>query len=322
MKKILGVLSALTLSLNAAEEGGTINTSFSLTGDFAYFKREQGNNHKLLIDSSTTNCNCRFPSCNSRHLVHEFSFEPGFKIAATYFTEHSVWDLTYLWLNNWEESCTRTSPGALIFSVKNPGITNDFNGADFGKAEYSSQFQNCELNYYRYVTSRFENYFASAYLLGLRYMTLRETLDVAFTNGPNTSSYKVHVMNHIPALQVGGLFAWRPTSTFTWDLIMIVGVGFDIGEQKTFLGDLNNTVTVRDYEKSGFSTPLVTEASVRLSYQPLNYFNVHAAYQFIYLNGIALAPDQLVKSSSNDHVYRKIGQALIHGVTAGVTWSF
>lgn len=322
MKKCFVLFTALTLSLHATEDGGTPNTSFSLTGDFAYFKREQGNDRKLLIDSSTTNCNCRFPSCKTKHLVHNFNFEPGFKIAATYFTDQVVWDLSYLWLNNWEKSCSRTSPEALIFSVSNPGITNDFNGADLGQAEYSSEFQNCELNFLRYNSSRFENYFTSAYLVGIRYMSLREALDVAFTKDSNRSSYKVHAMNHIPAIQVGGLLAWRPTKTMTWDLILMAGIGFDAGKQKTFLGDLNNTVTIRDYEESGFSTPLVTEGSIRLTYQPASYFNIHAAYQFIYLNGVALAPDQLVKSSRADHVYRAIGAPLIHGVTAGLTWSF
>lgn len=322
MKRTVALISALTLSLHATEEGGTLNTSFSITGDFAYFKREQGNDHKLIIDSSTTDCSCHFPSCKTKGLVHDFKFQPGFKVAATYFTDQVVWDLSYLWLNNWEKSCSRTSPGALIFSVKNPGITNDFDGADYGEAKYSCDFQNCELNFFHYNASRFENFFTSAYLVGLRYMSLKEALDVSFTNGSNRSSYKVHAMNHIPAIQVGGLLAWRPTKTITWDIILMAGVGFDAGEQKTYLGDLNNTVTVRDYEESGFSTPLVTEGSVRLTYQPASYVNFHAAYQFIYLNGVALAPDQLVKSNSTDHVYRAIGAPLIHGLTAGLTWSF
>lgn len=322
MKKSLLITSLATLSLGAAFDERELENAFSLTTDFAYFKREREHNHKLIIDSASTDCSCRFPSCRTKKLVHEFPFEPGFKVAMTYTTHHSVWDLSYLWLKEWEKGCSKESPGALIFSVKNPGITNDFNGADTGNAEYSSEFQNCELNYFRYSTPPRMDYFSTAYLLGLRYMSLRESLDVSFTKVENRSSYKVHVMNHIPAVQVGGLFAWNPTKTISWDLIGMVGVGFDVGEQKTFLGDLNNTVTVRDYEENGFSTPLVLEASLRLGYQPTSYLNVHVAYQLIYLNGVVLAPDQLVKSNSPNHVYRKIGAPLYHGLTAGVSWSF
>ena len=315
-------MSVLTLSLNASQDDGTLTNAFSMAVDFAYFKREQGHNHKLIIDNSSTDCSCHFRSCKTKGLVHDFPFEPGFKVDVAYTTDHSVWDFSYLWLPEWEKSCSRTIPGSLIFSVKNPGITSDFNGADHGTAEYSSDFQNCELNYFCYSTPRHREYFSTAYLLGLRYMSLRESLDVSFTKGSNKSSYKVRTMNHIPALQVGGLFAWNPMRTITWDLIGMVGMVFDAGEQKTSLSDRNNSVMVRDYEESGFSTPLVVEGMLRLTYQPKTYLNVHVAYQFVYLNGVLLAPDQLVKSNSDAHVYRDIGAPLFHGFTTGLTWSF
>jgi hypothetical protein len=322
MKKSLCMMGFVALSLEAAFDERELENSFSFTADFAYFKREEGNNHKLIIDNSTTDCSCHYRSCDTKKLVHDFPFEPGFKVAVTYTTHHTVWDLSYLWLQNWEKECHRDSPGSLIFSVKSPGITYDFNGADTASAEYSSDFQNCELNYYRYSRPPRRDYFSTAYLIGLRYMSLRESLDVSFARASNRSSYRVHAMNRIPAFQVGGLFAWNPTKTITWNFVGMVGVGFDVGEQKTYLGDLNNTVNVRDYEEKGFSTPLVVEASIQLGYQPTSYLNIHAAYQFIYLNGVALAPDQLVKSNSTAHVYRAIGAPLYHGLTAGISLSF
>lgn len=315
-------MSALTLSLSAKEDNWVLNNSFTLYGDFAYFKREQSHKHKLVIDNSATDCNCRYRNCGAQELVHHFGFEPGFKVGATYITHHTVWDLSYLWINPWEAHCSKSKPGSIIFSVTNPDITTDFNGADTGTADYHSQFQNCELNFFRYITPSHADYFSSAWMLGLRYISLRESLDISFTNGANRSSYKVHAMNHIPALQLGGVIAWNPTSTLSWDLLLKVGMGFDAGEQKTFLGDLNNTVIVRDYEKSGFSIPLITEAGIIFSYQPLPYLNLHAAYQFIYLNGVVLAPDQIVKSSNNNPYYRANGAPLIHGLTAGLGWSF
>jgi hypothetical protein len=320
--KLFFLSSLCTLSLFGAEDDWALNNSFTLYGDFAYFKREQSHKHKLVIDSSTTDCNCRFPSCNAVGLVRNFDFEPGFKAGATYMTRHTVWDFFYLWINPWEGHCLRSAPRSLIFSVKNPGITADFNKADEGSAHYTSQFQNCELNFFRYVTVRHGDYFSSAWMVGLRYMNLRESLDISFIKEGRKSSYKVHTMNHIPTPQIGGLIAWNPTSKLSWDLLFKVGVGFDAGEQKTFLGDLNNTVVVRDDEKSGFSTPFLAEAGITLSYQPLSYLNLHAAYQVIYLSGVALAPDQLVKSSHHTPRYRANGAPLIHGLTAGLGWSF
>lgn len=323
MKKTLFLLSALTLSLSAKEDNWVLNNSFVFYGDFAYFKREGAHKHKLVIDNSTTlTCNCRFPSCGTKHLAHQFGFEPGFKVGATYMTHHTAWDVSYLWLHPWKSECSKSGSGSIIFSVSNPGITTDFDGADRGEAEYHSQFQNGELNFFRYLSARHSDRFYSAWMAGLRYINLRESVDVSFEKGSNRSSYQVHTTNHIPTLQVGADIAWNPTSTLSWDLLLKVGLGFDIGEQNTFLGDINNTVIVRDYEKSGFSFPLVTEAGIILSYQPLSCLNLHVAYQMIYLNGVALAPDQIVKSSNHGPYYNADGAPLIHGLTAGLGWSF
>lgn len=316
MKKTLLMMTAAAFSLGAAEYDKVLDNSFTLTGDFAYFLREDGSQHKVVIDKSND------ARCSTKTLVKKFDFEPGFKVAATYLTDHSVWDLSYLWLQEWKSDCSRSNPRTIDFSERTSALSSDFNNADHGSVDYHSQFQNAELNYYRYAYSRHEDYFSAAYLLGVRYMNLKESLDIGFIKRSSKSSYKIHTSNHIPAVQVGGLVAWNPTKKITWDVIGMAGVGFDMGEQKTFVGDENNTVAVRHYEESGFSTPLVVEGLIRLGYQPAAFVNLHIAYQFIYLNGVALAPDQIVKSASHKHVYRAIGYPLFHGLTAGIAWSF
>ena len=323
MKRALLLLNSATGLLYAAEDKWELNNVFTLYGDYACFRRELALKHGLVIDSSKSDCNCQFQRCTTKEIVHRFGFESGFKVGSTYMTHHTVWDVFYLWLPPWHAHCDKeSSTGSLIFSVKHPDMTEDFDGADRGRAEYTSQFQNTELDFYRYSAPRHGDIFAAAWMVGLRYMSVRESVDIALTKGSNTSSYKVHTENHIPAVQVGGLIGWNPTRQISWDMVVKVGVGFDWGEQKTRLGDLNNTVVVRDYEKSGFSTPLVAEAGITLSYQPTSFLDLHVAYQAIYLNGVALAPDQLVKKRGGEHVYRAIGAELIHGVTAGIGWSF
>lgn len=119
MKKTLFMMSVLTLSLNASQDDGTLTNAFSMAVDFAYFKREQGNNHKLVIDNSKTDCSsCHFSSCKAKGLVHDFPFEPGFKVDVNYTTEHSVWDFSYLWLPKWEKSCSGQVLELLFFPLK------------------------------------------------------------------------------------------------------------------------------------------------------------------------------------------------------------
>ena len=233
MQKSLFLLSCLASCLQAVGNSELTENAFSLRGDFAYFKREQGSQHKLIIDSAISDCSCHYKSCTTKELLHHVPFEPGFSVGVSYTTGHSVWDLSYLWIRDWKEDCSRSSAtNSLIFSVQNPGITSDFYGASEGRAKFSCLFQNCVLNYVRYPEMRYSNYFSSAYVLGIRYMNLDENLTVSMTKGSNTSSYVVRARNHIPALQVGGLIAWIPTRTISWDLIGMVGVGLDSGYQK------------------------------------------------------------------------------------------
>lgn len=309
MKKIVPLVGLALGSLYGIEKepDAILNNSFTVAGDFAYFRREQGENHVLLTDLGLNG------RCKTRSLISKMGFEPGFKVAATYTTDHSVWDLSYLSINEWSSKCSRENR-EMIFLFH--GDFQLLEGADKGVAKYGSSFHNAELNYYRYVSPRHGEYFSAAYLLGLRYMTLRESLNIALKFREDKTSYKVHTSNRIPAAQVGGLIAWNPTERLTWDLIGMVGMGFDWGDQKSRFGN------VIDYKKTGFSTPLVVEGIIRLGYQPASFINLHIAYQFIYLNGVILAPDQLAKNGSTKHVYRDGGDPLFHGLTAGVGWSF
>jgi hypothetical protein len=79
---------------------------------------------------------------------------------------------------------------------------------------------------------------------------------------------------------------------------------------------------LRDYQVSRFSLPLVVGGALSLTYQPWRFINLHGAYELIYLNGIALAPDQMNKSSSKEHRVRSFGKALIHGATLGIMFTF
>lgn len=322
-KNLLIACSLLTLQLFSYEGEKSF---FAIWGDFAYFRRAMGHSRRLITDEGhghLNSCNrCKFEHYDSRKLVHEFDYEPGFQVGVAYTTHRSIVEAKYLWIENWESSCHKNDTGLLFFSESNPNFTNDFSKADRASAHYHSQFQNAETNYFWYYTPRREEYFSAGWLAGLRYINLRENLKIEFHKGSNESSYRIHVWNHMPVVQAGGVIVWNPTSTLSWDFTAKAGIGFDWCRQHTFLGDQNNTVEVRNFRASEFSTPLIVEGIASLTYQPWRYINIHVAYQFIYLNGVALAPDQIDKHSEYQHRVRAIGQALIYGWTTGVMFSF
>lgn len=325
-KTVLTLCTLATISLVAYEDDWNLNNSFTIWGDVAFYRRSLTHKHRLIIDQGLGVKNicgvCNFDACDAKHLVKKFTYEPGFKVGMSYGTTHSLWEATYLWLSDWGHCCTRSDPGELYLSASHPDDFYDFSGADTAKACYTSWFQNAELNYFRYVTPHRGNWFGAAWMAGLRYIYLDEELELGYTKGADHSTYHVHVWNNIPTLQVGGTFAWNPTKRLSWDLIAKVGIGFDFDSQHTRLGNRNNTVVLRNYTTRGFATPVLADALLSLTYQPWRFLNIHTAYQMIYLNGVALAPDQLVKKRTHEHYLNANGMALIHGWTAGLAFSF
>jgi hypothetical protein len=314
-KSLLIACTLLTLPLISDEDNWCLNDGFTIWGDVVFYRRGEGNNHRLIIDESGGDC-------VSRRLVSNFGYLPGFQVGMAYMTLHSLLEAKYLYVEKWESSCHRHDPILLYFSESNPDYTTDFSGADTASAKYASQFQNGEVNYFRYITPRRGDYFSAGWLFGVRYMVLDEDLEVKFHNGSDVSSYVIHTWNHIPAIQAGGTVGWNPMRTLSWDLTAKLGMGFDCSRQKTFWGDLNDTVAIRNYQASTFSVPLVVGAALSLTYQPWRFINLHADYELTYLNGVVLAPDQLDKTSKSRHRIRTIGQAMLYGWTAGIAFTF
>ncbi len=62
--------------------------------------------------------------------------------------------------------------------------------------------------------------------------------------------------------------------------------------------------------------------SLTLGYQWLRSLNVHVGYQVIYINGVALAPNQVVKATGQSSSIEVNGAPLIYGVFGGLTFNW
>ncbi len=154
--------------------------------------------------------NCDFGHCNVRDLIHDFSFEPGYRVGMGYFTPNWTTELTYFWIREAHAKCSRQDDGKVYFSIKHPDFSNDFEGADHGEAKYETGLQNAELNYYRYVTPRKKDYFAVAWLAGIRYNYLAEGLELAFRSGQDVSHYTIDTHNFMYGVQDRGRAGVEP----------------------------------------------------------------------------------------------------------------
>lgn len=315
MKKILVTSSLLTVVLSGAEDDWVLNNAFSMWADAAFLRRSEGEQKVFSFKGEKE-------GCTSKKLVSEFEYELGFRAGLAYHTRHTLLEATYLWVEDWESRCHQSSPGKINLSKIATNIGGDYRSADKASTSYRSQFRNAEVNYFYYVTPRRGNWFTAGWLVGMRYIDFPERLDMTFVKGSNRSHYEISTENRIPALQVGGILGWNPTRSWSWDFVAKVGMGADWCRQHTFLGNTNNTDIIRNYTRSRVCTPLVTAANLSLTYQPWKMFNLHLAYEFIYLNGVATAPVQLNKSQHAPHRIQSNGYAFFHGWFGGMTLSF
>jgi hypothetical protein len=329
MRKVWMAATCSTLlaaELPAAHDDWSLNKRWALTGDFVYMRRTDVHDHTLINDSSKSQCNPACPDfsvCDTHHLVRDFDFEPGYRLALTYLrNKKTTYELSYLWLHEWTGSCSKHGVRALSFPFTPSSYAQDFQGADAAHAEYVSHFWSVEANYWRHMTPRRVDYFSLSWLLGLRYMDLHESFELAFHKGANKSDYDIHTKNHLFGVQAGLDLQMNPTRRLSWELSAKVGALADWAKQDTFLGDQNNTRVLRDYDATQWHATFLADCFASVAYQCTSYLNVHLGYQMIYLTGLALAPEQIDKDAdAHKRIYLK-GEALIYGLFGGLTFGF
>lgn len=329
MRKTL-LAAACASALSAwAHDDWSLNNHWNVTGDFIYFKRNSLNGKNLVNDSAKiidlNDPNPNFSVLSTKRLVNQFTMEPGYRIIGSYTpNKHCTVEALFMTCDHWSGKKTVTGEGTLSFPFNDPNYGNDWRQGDKAKAEYRSQFYNGELNYWYHFTPRRADYFSVSGLVGPRYIQVDEKFDLAFTKGFDVSTYEIHTWNHIYALQVGLNFQVNPTRWLTWEFTGKIGGAANRSKQRTFLGDDNNTVTLRRFQNSRVNAVFIGDALGMVTLQATSNVSFHGAYEILYVTSIACAPSQVNKGTSShsgkhvettDHIF-------LHGILAGINLGF
>jgi hypothetical protein len=301
----------------------SLNNHWNLTADFVYMRRWRVHNRKV-VEQTTPGFLTSTTLIETRDLVHRFDFEPGVSVALMFTpSKERSFEATYLDLRRWQDTRVKHGPGNLDFPFQDLSFTHDFVMADRAEAKYRTRVDTAELNYWSHTTPRRADYFSVSGILGLRYAELNEKFALNFTRGSNQSSYDIHTKNHLYGGQIGGNFQINPMRLWSWDFTVKGGAFANRASQKTFLGDFNNTVELRDYKKSEWRLTYIAQAVISLTCQFWSHLNAHVGYQMLYFSDVALAPDQIEKKTTTTRKKLNVyGQAMIYGLLAGLTLGF
>ncbi len=330
MRKDFLVACALSLSAITpvvAHDDLGIGYHWSILADFVYMRRTELHNRGLVDRFSPgEGCPCdERRVMNTKNLLHDFDFEPGYRVGLAYQpTDEWALEGNFLCLEEWEGHDTKHGNNTLSFPFRNYTSTIDYRNASFARAVYKSHFYSAEFNFWRDITPRKVDYFSFSWILGLRYIHLNEFFNLAFVTGLDESNYKIRTRNRLGGPQIGACLEWNPTKQINWNFTAKFAPLANRCEQKTFLGDDNNTIVIRRFTKHHWAATFLADIAASVGYRFTSHFNIHAGYQMIYLTGVALAPEQISKSLEPD-AHKKVstaGNALVHGLFTGIIFSF
>ncbi|MSR56892.1 MAG: hypothetical protein EXS05_04380 [Planctomycetaceae bacterium] len=230
------------------------------------------------------------------------------------FDQVSAFELTFFGFNEWEGSAQATGNGDLSLPGTLALNTQDFIFANRIKFDYNSSLYNVEANYTQTIAGLI-------LLSGFRYLRLNESFDINsyVANFNQSSDYLVRAKNNLIGGQIGLGFS-NQWDRLTVDLLGKFGVYANVAEQNTLMKDLNNTFIRRNFQDHTTAVSVLGEAQLNLSYRVFDWLSIRGGYRFMWINNLALAPNQLNFSidpgsgqsvDAHDYLY-------IHGMNVGL----
>ena len=287
------------------------------SADAVFLDRDNRANDQLLVlDVPTGNTLLRTPGL-------DFDNATGIRIMAG---AHPTcccfgWEVGYLGLHEWDATATAAGQVGL------PGaLGNQFNAANAIQIRYESELHSGELNRVRSAGCA-ENIYLD-WIYGLRYVRLEEELLIRSIfqpvgAAPAMNDYRIETENDLFGGQIG--FRLREGDCcrlVRWDITGKAGVYANVTEQSTSIQLLapGNNVAIRTAEADDTKAAFVGELHANVRVPITCSWHLQAGYHLLWLEGVALAPDQLdfTNTPLSSTSINTDGGAFFHGATVGV----
>jgi hypothetical protein len=268
--------------------------------------RTNGRNRPLVVASGS-----------GEGVLNTDDLDLGFELGPRLLLDHRTrsdggWELIYFGLHEWtaavavEDINNLDIPGTLV------GVAQDFTAADRFAITFSSRLHNAEANLLRDRDTW-------TVLAGLRYLRLDEELVLSATDSDSgTSDYTVRSSSDLIGGQVG-LRTGRLCGRWSWDATLKVAVFGSILAQDQSLLDADNTFVLRDASALCGTASILGDLQIAGSYRLNHVWALRAGYNLMYVNGIALAAEQLNfdnLADSGQHLQRS--DWFLHGASLGI----
>jgi hypothetical protein len=232
-------------------------------------------------------------------------------------TPKDAWELTYFGLQDFNENHALTSqtsdlslPGALGVLA---GL--HFTGADTMDVSYTSIIQDAEVNYYWFPGSQR----VLSFMTGFRYFRMDERFDISSTvTGDGTSDYDIHSVNNLYGAQLGA--RWKVCChRLSYEFNGKVGAYGNNTDMRQLVGNVGET-PIRDAGSDEGHWSFIGQVDGTVNYRICKNWSALAGFDAMWVNGVALAPDQL--DFTNDPLsgtnLNHDGKVFMYGGHAGI----
>lgn len=248
-------------------------------------------------------------------------------------------ELSYLGLYPGSASATAISPDADAFLIF-PGnfFGNVFVGMNAATANYSTALNGLAANLVcgncdcecgdaccdEYVSESYRRPLSVNWIAGLRYINLRDQLNISaqrVVNGEvEEGVYNVRTVNNLYGAQLGARVRRRP-HPWGWEASGAGGVFANDASQEQYVTDFPDFPLRPTTSRSDDTVAFVGEINLTALYRLSRVWVVRAGYSVFWIDGVALAPDQLdfnfATAPSGDQLDTN-GSILFHGVNVGL----
>ncbi len=159
---------------------------------------------------------------------------------------------------------------------------------------------------------------------GVRYLDIGNDLNIAVERreygGVEDGSYNVQAGNHLIGGQLGARLR-RTVNRFGWELTGKAGVYSNNADQTQTVIDFPNFPLRPTTSAQGCNTAFVGEINLSGIYRLTDVWSAKAGYNAIWIEGLAMAPDQLdfnFATSPSGNQLHSSGGLLLHGVNIGL----
>ncbi len=159
---------------------------------------------------------------------------------------------------------------------------------------------------------------------GFRYIDLGEELDIAaqktVSGAVEDGTYNIHTTNNLFGAQAGA--RWRQTwGRFGWEATGKAGIFGNAAQETQSVTDFPNFALRPTVSSSGNEVAFVGELNLSALYRLTDVWNLKAGYNVMWIDGLALAPDQLdfnFATSPSGNQLQNGGAMFLQGVNVGV----